>query len=83
MAEPFRPFRKSLVPSLGSITQHHECPVRTCPVSSPQKSQGNSCSNALRSCCSISTSTGALSPKPRGPSARRHSADNSLPACST
>lgn len=38
-ADPFKPFKKSLVPSLGSTTQHQACPVRRCPVSSPHKSQ--------------------------------------------
>ncbi|MNS60571.1 hypothetical protein D3C72_935780 [compost metagenome] len=80
IADPFKPFRKSLVPSLGSTTQHQAFPVRMCPVSSPQKSQLSRLRSSGLKIFSISTSIAAFSPWPRGPSGRFHSSDSKTPA---
>lgn len=83
IADPRWPRRKSVVPSFGSTTQQRSAPVSLLSVSSPQKSQSIRASRSVRRASSISTSTSALSPAPRGPSGRSHSDASIWPAEST
>ena len=81
--EPRSPDRNALVPSCGSTSQQNGPPGPAwTPVSSPRQRAGSRASRCPRRSLSISSSTSACEPLPRGPSGRANSPASTRPAAS-